>query len=384
MKKKDASFWSDIKALDERLTKDPNSFCFARLSEIYLKVGLVADALHTARNGVAKHPGYLAGQRALGMACHASGLHDECRLVLERVTAATPEDVDAQKLLATLYVAAGDHVSAIRTYSTVLDFRPDDRGASAELETLHSGGSVAASACQESGQIETEPASLAEISGDDEIIELSESDIHEELSEEEPVVTFPAAAVVAPDHHDPLSTLTLAELYEQQGFLPKALAIYRSILADDPSNAQLLAKVAELEGDVPDSEELQEETVVAESDEESDFFEAEAYGVVPAPLEAQTIEPVSEQSVDDVEAELSVSESSEDLAAPLEFQIIEADSHLVATMVEPESFVSETIEHVPAPLEFKAFAPLAQQSADNVVDTLDGWLENIRRIKACR
>ena len=66
MKKKDSSSWSEIKSLDERLAREPDSFCFARLSEIYLKVGLVADALHTARQGVAKHPGYLAGQRALG------------------------------------------------------------------------------------------------------------------------------------------------------------------------------------------------------------------------------------------------------------------------------------------------------------------------------
>ena len=125
--KKDASFWSDIKSLDERLKKDPQSFCFARLSEIYLKVGLVADALHTARTGVAKHPGYLAGQRALGMACNASGLQDECRTILERVTAAMPEDVEAQKILAGLYVTNGDHESAIRIYETVLEFRPDDR-----------------------------------------------------------------------------------------------------------------------------------------------------------------------------------------------------------------------------------------------------------------
>ena len=72
MKKKDASFWSDIKTLDERLQREPDSFCFARLSEIYLKVGLVADALHTARTGVAKHPGYMAGQRALALACNRS------------------------------------------------------------------------------------------------------------------------------------------------------------------------------------------------------------------------------------------------------------------------------------------------------------------------
>jgi len=51
-----ASFWTDIKNLEEQLAKNPDSLCFARLSEIYLKTGLIDDALHTARLGVTKHP----------------------------------------------------------------------------------------------------------------------------------------------------------------------------------------------------------------------------------------------------------------------------------------------------------------------------------------
>lgn len=46
-----ASFWTDIKNLEEQLAKSPDSFCFARLSDVYLKVGLVDDALHVARQG---------------------------------------------------------------------------------------------------------------------------------------------------------------------------------------------------------------------------------------------------------------------------------------------------------------------------------------------
>jgi len=65
------SFWTDIKTLEEQLANSPDSFCFARLADVYLKVGLVDDALHTARRGVAKHPCYLSGQRALSLACHA-------------------------------------------------------------------------------------------------------------------------------------------------------------------------------------------------------------------------------------------------------------------------------------------------------------------------
>ena len=193
MKKKDASFWSEIKSLDERLAREPDSFCFARLSETYLKVGLVTDALHTARQGVARHPGYLAGQRALAMACNASDLRDECLAILEQVTAAMPEDVEAQKLLAGLYIEAGDASAAVRTYSTVLDFRPDDVQSKLQMETLQQGGlsgpavSSATVEAVTSEEKAVEEKAEEDVTEEEEILDLDESDIvyDEELSEEE-------------------------------------------------------------------------------------------------------------------------------------------------------------------------------------------------------
>jgi hypothetical protein len=128
----------------------------------------------------------------------------------------------------------------------------------------------------------------------------------------------PVAEVPSPDHHDPLSTLTLAELYEQQGFIVKALDIYRTILADDPANAQLQAKIAALENQV------------------------------------SAVQPAAEQP-----------------ATP------DLDD-------EQEPFAFAASELLPTPVETQDFSPLVHNQADNVVGTLDSWLENIRRIKACR
>lgn len=388
MKKKEALFWSDIKALDERLAKDPDSFCFSRLSEIYLKVGLVADALHTARTGVAKHPGYLAGKRALGMACNASGLHDECRVILEQVTAATPEDVDAQKILAKLYVAAGDQASAVRTYSTVLDFMPNDADSAAEMEALQQEGATYSSAYPTAGQSDANDDYRGAAGSDDEIIELSESDIFVEPSEEMmEVVTPPAGSGATIGHHDPLSTLTLAELYEQQGFSSKALEIYRTILADDPANPQILAKIAQLEGHEPVSENIHEDEAADEYDEELDYSEPVAVEDVPVALDTHIFEEASTDSgINDFEPELSATESCENVPTPFESQIFEPPAESAGVVFEPESELSvlKVQEELPTPLESQAFAPLAHQTADNVVDTLEVWLENIRRIKACR
>lgn len=51
----------------------------------------------------------------------------------------------------------------------------------------------------------------------------------------------------APAGRDPLMTGTLAELYVSQGFTDKAVQIYRDILAVEPGNAGVAARLAELE-----------------------------------------------------------------------------------------------------------------------------------------
>jgi len=388
MKKKEASFWADIKSLDERLTREPDSFCFARLSEIYLKVGLVADALHTARAGVAKHPGYLAGLRSLAMACNASGLHDESRGILEQVTAAMPEDVDAQKTLASLYVSAGDTSSAIRTYRTVLDFRPDDKGCAIELEALQQVDSASSNAYETSVPVETESAPVETEIEEDEIIELCESDILDEPAEETDVVTPPEAeAEVTSAHHDPLSTLTLAELYEQQGFLSKALEIYRTILADDPANSRLLAKIAQLEGYEPVSDEIPEEAVAEDFEEETDLAEPVAFEEESDLADQTAFEEeadLADQTAFEEVTDLAEQAVFEEVPATLDSDLLESSPANTFDVFESEDFATEASEDVSTPMEASAFAPLARQSADNVVDTLDTWLENIRRIKACR
>lgn len=50
-----------------------------------------------------------------------------------------------------------------------------------------------------------------------------------------------------PTGRDPLMTSTLAELYVSQGFADKALGIYRDILAAEPGNTTVAARLAELE-----------------------------------------------------------------------------------------------------------------------------------------
>jgi len=329
MQQDSGSFWTDIKAYEERLAANPDSFCFARLAEIYLKVGLTDDALHVARKGVTRHPGHIAGHRVLALACQAKGLTEECRSELELVVAAIPEDVEALKLLGRLYVGSGNDCAAIGALKTVLDLNPADEECRLELEAIeHSiSGAVAVGSEPAAGTPVVPPECRDEefVAYDDEeeiieeldILELDEGDLIEEIPEDGEDEAEPDASV----HHDPLSTTTLAELYVQQGFVAKALEIYRSILADDPANGVALARVAEL------------------------------------------------------------------AAAGASQEIPCGDAAGVTTGgSEPVAYADGEARFEPPPAAAAvADAGLRPRgAADNALATLEGWLENIRRIKACR
>jgi len=340
MQQDNSSFWADIKTFEERLADSPDSFCFAKLSEVYLKVGLIEDALHTARQGVAKHPSYLAGQRALAMASHAKGLTEESLAALRIVTGAMPEDLSSQKLLGRLLIAAGDLDAARTAFNTVLEFTPDDVESRLELESLERPVDAGFA-----------PASQ-EICDDDEIIEDLEILEELELYEEEPDASGSESfepeleAETPPErHHDPLSTGTLAELYVSQGFIDKALEIYRAILNDNPLNSVVSARVSELE-----------------------------LMLVPAGPSVSAYEFCDEPE----DAAVSLQETGVNLTTDM-FQETPVLSPFSAAGEIPtqESFVEAPIATVSAALP-------TEGTADNALSTLEGWLENIRRIRSCR
>lgn len=326
MQHDNVSFWADIKNFEERLAQNPDSYLFARLAEIYLKVGLVDDALHTAKQGTAKYPGFIAGLRALALACNVKGFHDECREALEKVTTALPDDRDSQLLLGRLYSMSGNLAAAAKAFCTLLEFYPDDVECRLELESLarttppvitdtpHAtlsgldGAGIADDyTAQEFHSHDVEPDEEEEIIEDLEILEIDEADL---VTEEEPVSTSFDPGTSAVTHHDPLSTATLAELYVQQGYIDKALGIYREILTGNPNDSGVRSRIVELEADL-----------------------------------SALQPPVSE-----------ISAAEDFVSFPLDL---------------PEQIPQATV--VPS-----------HGVADNIITILEGWLDNIRRMKACR
>ncbi|MDD2367306.1 MAG: hypothetical protein PHN84_14200 [Desulfuromonadaceae bacterium] len=357
-----ASFWADIKDLSDKLADSPDSLCFARLSEVYLKVGLIDDALHVARQGVMLHSRFISGQRSLALACKAKGLHEEAVLALQIVTEGVPEDTASQKLLGRLLVDAGNQAAASAVFMAALEFAPDDVECRIEFESLQ----------------RPEVANDVYSASEDEIIE--ELDILEELEvfdeeefnvEEESIVetefqnTQLQSVAASNTHHDPLSTSTLAELYVSQGFIKKALEIYRTILADNPGAADISERVAQLEvmdSVTPLTAVETDEVTFTESEEPDDTTEYEY---------AENSTVVETSIVADASDEFIIPEEPLETVPPLQFEPLPV-------------FESQQINIEPLSQQSAADLVPKQGISDNALTTLEGWLENIRRVKSCR
>jgi tetratricopeptide (TPR) repeat protein len=257
MEQDTTSFWTDIKKFEDILAKDPNSYCFAPLADLYRKLGLLDDAIAIARRGNELHPEFVSGCLVLGHAYLEKGMRAESLPLLEKVVRSTPENIQAQKLLSQLYVEAGDIGAAERALQIILSFNPDDVESRVLLESLSRTARVleaseARAAGDEVSDIGT-PEDEEFIIEDAELLE--ELDVEEELVEEMlPPPTYDTGANGEEpladsfrEGRDPLTTGTLAELYVSQGFTDRAIAIYQELLQNDPTNEDLRARLRQLE-----------------------------------------------------------------------------------------------------------------------------------------
>lgn len=269
MEQESPSFWADIKKYEDTLDRDPNSYCFAPLSELYRKLGMVDDAIIIAKRGCELHPEYVGGYMALGRAYFEKGMNAECRQALEKVVRVTPENLLAQRILGQIYIDAGEVAAAEESLKAILAQNPDDTESRILLNSLTriaEAGAHPAPLMEEEpvmgiGFTKNEKAGNEFSQGEDneEIIDLLESDIVEEIIEE-PELEEELPYISEPDHgfpdifsgvemerKDPLHTVTLAELYVSQGLPDQGVAIYKELLEADPDNLELKNRLVALE-----------------------------------------------------------------------------------------------------------------------------------------
>lgn len=364
------SFWSEIKTYEERLKQDPASYCFAPLSEVYLRAGLLDDALASARTGTKRYPGFIAGQMALARACHQKGLFDECQRALELVTAAMPEHAEAGRLLARLYADAGREREAVHVLQVLLDFCPGDMTARVELESLQR---------RQAGSAMEDELELIELAEDD-IIEEPEAEQPEPAPQEDYLVER-VRAVAAPIE-DPWSAIAVAgetaalEPAPQEDYLVERVRPVAAPIEDPWGGIAAAGEVAPQE---PVAENAALETVWGLPEQQlADTVETTPVQdplVTPTMAELYVTQGFPEKALDIYRTIVVANPQNQDAAQRL------AELERQASTLEAGQAAVAAVEQVSAPVELPN-----QGTADKpeAVAVLEGWLENIRRLRTCR
>jgi tetratricopeptide (TPR) repeat protein len=288
-----------IEELRFRLKTDPKSRLFYQLGEELRKSGQFAEAEQVLRSGLNVYPAYLAAWVSLGRALREQKNDTGAVEALSKAMQLDPGNVVAARLLADSHLSLGDNVEAIKKYKLVHALMPGDEDLKATIERLEREINpppetpvlAAVPAPEPAPEPEPEaPVVLQESPFDKTIPPFEESTgdaepmlaAHDESPFEEPVdsatvaaidiehpagihiaaaplgaevpappapledeadVFAPVVAEVPAATEDITNTLTMAELYERQGLANEAQHIYENILARDPENSDVRAKL---------------------------------------------------------------------------------------------------------------------------------------------
>lgn len=168
--------------------------------------------------GVAENPG---SRLFLRLAEAYAGLErwDEAAAVLERGLSLRPQEVEARRLLAQVYLAQGRRPQALEQLWQAAQELGRQAGIYDMLADLwaQEGQEAAAQAARRLGK---------------DLLDLAQG----------PAPAAPAAAKA------PQDTVTMAEIYASQGHADKAAQIYRRLLAQEPGRADYAQRLAQLTG----------------------------------------------------------------------------------------------------------------------------------------
>lgn len=248
-----ASLWAAAKRFEGILRSDASALSFAPLADIYRRLGLLEDAIDTARKGCGLHPAFAAGQMALANALLESGDNEEALKALEAVVRITPENIEAQRLLAELYSHAGKDAEAARCLVVA-------RSLEMELSEPAAPVVIAAEMQAEEEILDADILDLADELIEDETFDDSlgqfaaspeRPSLGEIFNRAEPylISTPPPLYDEEPAADEPppvMASATIAELYVNQGFPDKGAAIYRELLGADPLNKGHKKRLMEL------------------------------------------------------------------------------------------------------------------------------------------
>jgi tetratricopeptide (TPR) repeat protein len=187
----------ELEGYQQMMSKDPSSQVFVYLAEALWEREMYEEAIETCINGLRLRPHDLRARVILGLSYLRTGALDSAETELLKAKEMLEINAVIYRDLAELYDQKGDSEQAFH-YQKL-------------FEAIH-------------------PSAVAEV----------ETEVDEAGSES-------VAREALPEDAEMMDTVTLAELYEQQGHVDKAIEVYRKILETSPETEEIEARLAELE-----------------------------------------------------------------------------------------------------------------------------------------
>ncbi|MCE2432478.1 MAG: tetratricopeptide repeat protein [Candidatus Latescibacteria bacterium] len=231
---------SVLKKLQKIYDQNPTSILFARLADGLLLEGEVARAIEVCRRGLRYRPSYTAGYVVMGKCYHAAGHYEEARLAFQRVL-----QLDAGHLAACWYMG-----------KIALQLGRDDL-ALKYFEQAHVRDPFSPELIEQIRKLKGEEVEEEQDSGPGVIPEsevfaqaLLEEDGEDDL---DTLVTSLKREPKSGGEVPVIATKTLAELYASQGLIPEAIAVLEQVIAREPDNEHIIARLDALRN-LPESE----------------------------------------------------------------------------------------------------------------------------------
>ncbi len=224
------SIEEQIEDLEERYKKKEGSLLFFPLANAYLRANMIDIAETILKEGLSYHPNYWAAKALLGEILFKKGDIEGARTELEVVVEMAPGNVMAHSLLLKIYKGKvstlGDEEELSRPGAS-----PQERHFSEPRDQGESTG-------KSYGENRTSNSDIT-------------SPSYEAYVQEED------------DDDNEIITATLAELYFSQGFLEKAIEIYKKLMSKQPGQQEWAKRLAEIQS-VESGEKVDSEVMTAE------------------------------------------------------------------------------------------------------------------------
>ena len=238
---------SVLKKLQKICDQNPTSILFARLADGLLQQGEVTRAIEVCRRGLRYRPSYTAGHVVMGKCYQATGHYEEARLAFQRVLQLDAGHLAARWYMGKIALQLGRDDLALKYFEQA---HVRDPFSLELIEQIRKLKGEAVKEEQDNGPESDGPGVVSESEAFAQA--LLEKDVEDDLDvlvmslKREP--KFGGEAPV-------IATITLAELYASQGLIQEAIAIFEQVIAREPDNEHIIARLDALRN-LPESEGL--------------------------------------------------------------------------------------------------------------------------------